>query len=71
MISATQKEVLQKLATLWELAPEIRFGQLIAHLGFLAEDMGERGLGDVEDDALLRVIERHRLELVQRQSHVA
>ncbi|MBY0525033.1 MAG: hypothetical protein K2R98_16630 [Gemmataceae bacterium] len=71
MISPIRKDILQTLATLWELAPDVRFGQLIAHLGFLANDMGERSLVDIEDEALLQVIERHREELVQRQSHVA
>jgi hypothetical protein len=71
MFPPVQRDILQKLASLCELSPGVRFGQLLAHLSFLAEDMGERGLGEIEDDALLRVIERHRAELSRRQSTVA
>lgn len=71
MISPTQQDILRNLASLCELAPGVGFGQLIAHLGTLAEDTGEAGLWDIEDEALLRVIERHRAELAERQSNVA
>jgi hypothetical protein len=61
----------RKLGAILELAPELRAGQLMAHLGFLGEDMFERNLWDIEDDELLRVLERHEEELTRRQSHVA
>ncbi|HUG89355.1 MAG TPA: hypothetical protein VML55_00890 [Planctomycetaceae bacterium] len=54
------------LAELAELAPEIRLGQLMAHLGFLSEDQLERSLWDVDDDELLAVLYRHRSELLAR-----
>jgi len=53
------------------LSPDIRFGQLMDHLGFLAEDMFNRNLSDIDDDELLRVLARHEAELTQRQSNVA
>jgi len=71
MIPQTQLEVLKKLASLCELSPGVRIGQLAAHLGFLAEDMFDRGLGDIDDEQLLRVIERHEGELILRQTSVA
>jgi hypothetical protein len=72
MIRPTQKEILEKLFVLCELAPEVRFGQLVAQLGFLAEDAGMRGLWDIEDDELLRVIEAHEADLSRRgaEAHV-
>jgi hypothetical protein len=66
MTLATQHELLEKLAVLWELSPEVRFGQLLANLGFLAEDRTDQSLWDIEDEQLLKVMEKHRTELSQR-----
>lgn len=71
MIPPIQQEILRRLASLSDLSPGVRFGQLVANLGFLAEDMGHRSLWDIEDEDLLRVIEKHHAELSQRQSNVA
>jgi hypothetical protein len=71
MIPPTQQDLLRRLSALLELSPTIRFGQLIAHLGFLGEDMGERTLAEIEDEDLVRVIDRHREELSRRESNVA
>ena len=49
MISATQHEALAVLAELCEMSPDIRLGQLIAHLGFLGEDQTGRSLWDIDD----------------------
>jgi hypothetical protein len=62
-----RQEALAVLAELAALAPEVRLGQLMAHLGFLGEDQVERSLWDIEDDELLAVLHRHRSELVARQ----
>lgn len=66
MTLATQHELLEKLAGLWELSPEVRFGQLLANLGFLVADQTDQSLWDVEDEQLLKVMEQHRAELSQR-----
>ena len=71
MIARVQEEIMAKLAALCELSPDVRVGQLMAHLGFLAEDMFGRGLWDVDDEQLLAVIERHRQELAARRVDVA
>jgi hypothetical protein len=62
----TQHELLEKLASLWELSPDVRFGQLLANLGFLVEDQTDQSLWDVEDEELLRVMEWHRTDLSRR-----
>ena len=67
MIEPLQQDILRSLAALCKLSPGVRFGQLIANLGFLAEDMSDRTLWDIEDAELLQVIERHRADLSQRQ----
>ncbi len=62
-----RQEALAVLIELAALAPEVRLGQLMAHLGFLGEDQLERSLWDIEDDELLAVLHRHRSELLARQ----
>jgi hypothetical protein len=68
MISAVQREALAVLAELCELSPDIRLGQLLAHLGFLGEDQSGRTLWSMDDEQLLAVIYHHRAELVSRQA---
>ena len=62
----TQQQALAALAEVWALAPDVRLGQLMAHLGFLGEVHVGRGLGDLDDDELVRVLARHRDELAAR-----
>jgi hypothetical protein len=66
MSANARQEALDVLAELATLAPEVRLGQLMAHLGFLGEDQVERSLWDIEDDELLAVLHRHRGELLAR-----
>jgi hypothetical protein len=63
MISDARREALVALARLSDLAPDVRIGQLMAHLGVLSEDEGRHGLGDIENAELLAVIQRHHEEL--------
>lgn len=67
MIQPTQQDILRTLAALCELSPGVRFGQLLANLGFLAEDMSDRTLWDIEDTELFQIIERHRADLCKRE----
>jgi hypothetical protein len=71
MIQSTQQHLLEVLAQLCEKSQDVRFGQLIAHLGFLAEDRGSPKLWEVDDDDLLAAMEQHLHELSQRQQAVA
>jgi hypothetical protein len=66
MSSATQRDALVVIAELCELSPDVRLGQLLAHLGFLGEDRTGRTLWDIDDEQLLAVICNHRAELVAR-----
>jgi hypothetical protein len=61
-----QQAMFAALAETLALAPDSRFGQMIAHLGDLGEDYLERNLGDLEDDELLAILYRHRAELLAR-----
>ncbi len=66
MMSQTRSEALSVLAELCSLSPDVRLGQLLAHLGFLGEAHVEKGLGYIEDDELLAILYRHRAELQGR-----
>ncbi len=71
MTPDVRQEALAVLTELAALAPDVRLGQLMAHLGFLGEDQVERSLWDIEDDELLAVLHRHRSELVAREQNTS
>ena len=73
MISPVRQAVLDKLVQICELSPDVRVGQMLAHLGFLSEDFDGQSLGVVEDEALLAVAERHlaNLEMLGNMTHPA
>ncbi len=66
MTTELQREAMAALAEVWTLSPDVRLGQLLAHLGFLGEAHLGRGLGYLEDDEILAIIYRHRSELLAR-----
>jgi hypothetical protein len=66
-----QREALTVLAEVWSLSPDVRLGQLMAHLGFLGEAHLEKGLGYIEDDELVAILYRHRAELMARSQVTA
>ena len=55
-----------QIAEVWESSPDVRLGQLMAHLRFLGEGHVGKGLGDIEDDEIVAVLYRHRAELEGR-----
>lgn len=65
-MNQSQQEALKVLAEVWELSPEVRLGQLMAHLGFLGESHIGKGLGYIEDDEMIAILYRHRKELRAR-----
>jgi hypothetical protein len=65
-VTDTQREALAALAEVCALSPDIRLGQLMAHLDFLAENLLGKGLGYIEDDELIALLYRHRAELTAR-----
>jgi hypothetical protein len=66
MTPELRREALSVLAEIWDLAPDVRLGQLFAHLGFLGDAHLGRGLGYIDDDEMLSVLYRHRDELRAR-----
>jgi hypothetical protein len=66
MTPDVQRQPLALLTEVWALSPDVRLGQLFAHLGFLGEAHLGKGLGYIEDDELVAVLYRHRAELIAR-----
>ncbi len=58
--------LLQTLAEVWELCPDMRLGQLVATIGVLAEDATDHSLWDAEDNELLAAMQRFREDLLAR-----
>jgi hypothetical protein len=69
MTPATQADLIGRLAEIRDLSPDVRFGQLLANLGFLVEDQTDQTLWNVEDGELLLVMEKHRDDLIRRHSN--
>jgi hypothetical protein len=70
-MSDVRREALAVLAEVWDLSPDVRLGQLMAHLGLLGEAHIGKGLGDIEDDELVAILYRHRAELQARRAGAA
>lgn len=59
MINPARREVLQVLAELSEVVPEVRLGQLMANLSYLARGMSNEAIWDMEDEELLAAAREH------------
>ncbi len=66
MIISIRHEILSRLGRLSELAPDMRFGQLIANLAFMAAGPWDQSLWDLEDDRLLSAIQQLEADLTRR-----
>jgi hypothetical protein len=69
MIATTvHSGLFEALDEVWQLCPDMRFGQLMVLLGNLAEDDSDRNLYDVEEDELLAAINRLKGDLLRREA---
>jgi hypothetical protein len=59
MIRSVREEVLRVLAELSELCPEVRLGQLMANLSYLARGLSNEAIWDMEDEELLEAARKH------------
>jgi hypothetical protein len=50
MIDPTRDEILTRLSRLSELDPDLRFGQIIANLTYMAAGPWDRTLWDLEEE---------------------
>ena len=68
MTDSTRQQLLQVLAELSELCPEMRMGQLIANLSALAKGPTAEAVWDVEDDDLLAAARKQLLYFQERRN---
>jgi hypothetical protein len=71
MITGHRQEILQLLERLSELTPEVRFGQLIANLSYLAVGPTSEAIWDMEDEQFVAAIRKHIADLSDRAMNVA
>jgi hypothetical protein len=71
MITAKRQEILQLLERLSEFTPDVRFGQLIANLSYLAVGPTNEAIWDMEDEQLVAAIRKHIAELSDRTVTIA
>ena len=71
MISPERQDILRLLERLSELAPDVRFGQLIANLSYMAVGPTNEAIWDMEDEQLLEAIGQHIADLSRRHSSPA
>jgi hypothetical protein len=71
MITAQHQEILRLLERLSELTPDVRFGQLIANLSYLAVGPTNEAIWDMEDEQLAAAIRKHITELSNRAANIA
>ena len=64
-------ELLQVLSRFGDHAPNLRFGQLIANLAFLARSSGPSDVWDVEDEEILEAARSHLRDLESRSKALA
>jgi hypothetical protein len=60
--------LLERIADVRARRPELRFGQLIATIGLLAEDETGHSLWDVEDAEFAAAVERFAADLARSEA---
>ena len=71
MNSAVRRDLLRVLAELSEVCPEVRLGQLVANLSYLARGLSNESIWDMEDEELLEAAQKHLQEWRARRGAVA
>lgn len=71
MINQTRRDVLRLIEELSEAAPEVRLGQLVANLSYLARGPAAESIWDMEDAELLAAARKHLEDLRSRRASVA
>lgn len=66
MIASQRQQILELLARLSDLAPDVRFGQLIANLSYRAVAPTNEAIWDMEDEQLLSAIQGQIADLSDR-----
>jgi len=67
-MTTTRQEALSALAELSELAPDVRLGQLVTNLSYLARGLSATSVWDVEDDEFLSAAKKHLEQWRQKKA---
>ena len=67
MIDHVRREVLEVLAELSEVIPEVRLGQLLANLSYRCRGLSNEAIWDMEDEELLITAREHLEEWKSRR----
>jgi len=71
MTSATRREIFRVLEEISAISPDVRIGQLIANLSYIARGPSAESIWDMEDDQLLAAARKHLEDLRARHASVA
>jgi hypothetical protein len=71
MSRSVRQELLQVLTELSEVCPDMRLGQLIVNLSYLARGLSNESIWDMEDEELLEAARKHLEEWRARRGAVA
>ena len=63
-----RRQLLRVLDDLGEYTPDVRFGQLLANLSYVAKSFTAEAIWDVEDEELLEAAKSHLAELSERHA---
>lgn len=66
-----RQQLLRVLGELGEYTPDVRFGQLLANLSYMAKSFTAEAIWDVEDEELLEAAKIHRDELSARHARIS
>ena len=70
MSGPARQELLRVLTELSAVCPEVRLGQLIANLSYLARGLANESIWDMEDEELLEAARKHLEEWRARRGAV-
>ena len=70
MFPPVRQEILRVLADLSACCPDVRFGQLLANLSYLAKGPTNEAIWEMEDGELLAAAQQHLATLRQRHTSV-
>lgn len=62
MTSPVRKELLRTFEELSSLCPDVRFGQLVANLSYMAKGPTNEAIWDVDDEELLKAARKQLAE---------
>jgi hypothetical protein len=71
MSGPVRQELLRVLAELSAICPEVRLGQLVVNLSYLARGLSSESIWEMEDEELLEAARKHLDEWRARRGAVA